>query len=87
MPKEEGGKIDIVITHTSTGELLIRIIDDGIGIDNALTNKKEKHESKGMSLTQERINLINQIEAYPIQISYAQNGNSGTTISIILANG
>lgn len=86
MPKEEGGKIDIVIAHIDSGGLMIQIIDDGIGIENALRNKKEKHESKGMSLTQERINLINQIEAYPIQISYTQNGNSGTTISIILAN-
>ena len=86
MPKEEGGKIEIIIGHIDSGELLIRIIDDGIGIENALRDKKDKHESKGMSLTQERINLINQIEAYPIQITYIQNGNSGTTISIILAN-
>ena len=86
MPKEEGGKIEIVIGHIPSGDLSIRIIDDGIGINNALMNKKEKHESKGMSLTQERINLINQIEAHPIQITCAQNGKSGTTITIILAN-
>jgi len=86
MPKEEGGRIEIVIGRIESGELLIQIIDDGIGIENALRNKNDKHESKGMSLTQERINLINQIEAYPIQISYTQNGISGTTISIILAN-
>lgn len=39
-----------------------------------------------MSLTQERINLINQIEVNPIQISIKQNGDSGTTISILVPN-
>jgi sensor histidine kinase YesM/streptogramin lyase len=86
MPKEEGGSVDVVIGHLQSGELSIEIIDDGIGIENALRDKKDRHTSKGMSLTQERINLLNQIEAYPIQITYTQNGNSGTTISIILAN-
>ena len=86
MPKEEGGKIDILIDHLEPGVLLIQIIDDGIGIENSLNIKKDTHESKGMSLTQERINLINQIEAYPIQISYTQDGNSGTIISITLPN-
>ncbi|MGY0041415.1 hypothetical protein [Pedobacter sp. NJ-S-72] len=65
---------------------MIQIIDNGVGIDNSLRVKKDKHQSKGMSLTQERINLINQIEANPIQISIKQNGESGTTISILVPN-
>jgi sensor histidine kinase YesM/streptogramin lyase len=84
MPKEDGGKISIVIKPEGNDKLLIQIIDNGIGIDNSLRVKRDKHESKGMSLTQERINLINQIEANPIQISIKQNGNSGTTISILV---
>lgn len=84
MPKEEGGNIEIVIEHHTGNALLIQIIDDGTGIDNSLKVKTEKHESKGMSLTQERINLINQIEVNPIQISISQNGDSGTTIAILL---
>lgn len=86
MPKEEGGTLRIVITKQTDAMLLIQIIDDGVGIDNALKVKKEGHESKGMSLTQERVNLINQIEAEPIHIIVAQNGNSGTTISISIPN-
>jgi len=84
MPKEEGGNLAIVINQQPSGSLLIQITDDGIGIDNSLRIKNEKHNSKGMSLTQERVNLINQIEADPIQISISQNGNSGTTISILV---
>ena len=86
MPQEDGGNISIVIEHHSPEALLIQIIDDGVGIDNSLKVKTEKHESKGMSLTQERINLINEIEANPIQITICQNGDSGTIIAILLPN-
>ncbi|HEY0177837.1 MAG TPA: two-component regulator propeller domain-containing protein [Pedobacter sp.] len=86
MPKEEGGRITIMIHKTTPDSLLIRIIDDGIGIDNSLKVKQDKHESKGMSLTQERVNLLNQIEVNPIQIGISQNGPSGTTISILIPN-
>jgi ligand-binding sensor domain-containing protein len=86
MPKEEGGKLAIVIQHHLADSLLIQITDDGVGIDNSLRIKNEKHTSKGMSLTQERVNLINQIESDPIRISISQNGDSGTTISIIVPN-
>ena len=86
MPKDEGGNLAVVIRHHSEDALLIQITDDGIGIDNAMKGKTEKHNSKGMSLTQERVNLINQIEADPIQITISQNGLSGTTISILIPN-
>ncbi len=82
MPKEEGGQINIRIRFSQNDYLLIEIIDDGIGISNSLKSKIAGHESKGMSLTRERINLLNQIEANPIQIEVFQNGNSGTTVSI-----
>ncbi|MEJ2882025.1 ligand-binding sensor domain-containing protein [Pedobacter sp. GR22-6] len=82
MPKEEGGKIDIDIKMATEHQLLIRIIDDGIGIDNSLRQKKGQHISKGMDLTKERINLLNQVEANPIQMEIRQNGRSGTYVSI-----
>lgn len=84
MPKENGGHIDIRISRQDNEQLLIEIIDDGIGITNSLQHKRETHESKGMKLTRERINLINQIEANPIQIEVRQNGNSGTTVFILI---
>lgn len=86
MPKEQGGKIEIIINKQLPDALLIKIIDDGVGIDNSLQVKNEEHKSKGMNLTQERVNLLNQIEANPIQITISQNGNSGTTISILVPN-
>lgn len=84
MPKEEGGKLDIRIDLKGQDHLLIQIIDDGVGIDNSLRNKKGHHISKGMSLTKERINLLNQIGVNPIQIDIRQNGVSGTYVAIMV---
>jgi sensor histidine kinase YesM/sugar lactone lactonase YvrE len=82
MPKEEGGKIDLLIDLQGPDHLIIKIIDDGVGIDNSLRNRKSDHQSKGMDLTKERINLLNQVEANPIQIKVRQTGISGTFVSI-----
>ena len=82
MPKEEGGTVTINISEQNDEALLIRIIDDGIGIDNSLAIKKEGHQSKGMDLTKERINLLNKIEAKSIQLDIKQHGKTGTMVSI-----
>ncbi|SOD11342.1 sensor histidine kinase [Pedobacter xixiisoli] len=82
MPKEEGGKVTISIKEVNDDTLLISIIDDGIGIDNSLSAKKDGHQSKGMDLTNERINLLNKIEAKAIQLNIKQNGKTGTIVSI-----
>jgi sensor histidine kinase YesM len=84
MPREEGGKIDIDINLKDSEHLIIQIIDNGIGIDNSLKEKKGQHMSKGMDLTKERINLLNQVEPNPIQMEIRQNGKSGTFVSIVI---
>ncbi len=84
MPKENGGTLNIKINLKGQEHLLIEIIDDGIGIDNSLRNKSGHHVSKGMSLTKERINLLNQIGANPIQLDIRQSGVSGTYIAILV---
>ncbi|MEJ5963094.1 ligand-binding sensor domain-containing protein [Pedobacter immunditicola] len=85
MPLETGGELKILINLIAPHLLNIEIMDTGIGIENSLKHKKNSHSSKGMSLTQERINLLNEIEANPIQISVKQNGGSGTSVSINIA--
>jgi ligand-binding sensor domain-containing protein len=84
MPIEEGGQLEINIHQKDEDYLWIKIIDNGIGIKNSLAAKKGGHQSKGMNLTQERINLLNKIEAKPIQLYVEQNGNKGTTITILI---
>ena len=82
MPKETGGQIRINMKLQNDHYLNIEIIDDGIGIETSLKNKKESHVSKGMQLTQERLNLLSQIGAKPIHLKVRQNAANGTTISI-----
>ncbi|RZM06133.1 MAG: hypothetical protein EOO88_53830 [Pedobacter sp.] len=82
MPKEDGGNVAIKMNLTDPSYLLISIVDDGVGIENSLKTKKDKHVSKGMDLTQERINLLNQVEVIPIQIEIRQRNSSGTEVSI-----
>jgi ligand-binding sensor domain-containing protein len=82
MPKEEGGNIDISMKVIDQEYLLINVIDDGVGIENSQRLKKEHHSSKGMSLTQERVQLLNQIESISIQIDINQQGDSGTIVTI-----
>ncbi|MDN3588722.1 two-component regulator propeller domain-containing protein [Pedobacter aquatilis] len=81
MPKESGGEIQINI-KTASNSLNIEIIDDGVGIENSLKAKKDKHISKGMQLTKERLNLLGQIEAKPIQLNVYQNTTNGTSVFI-----
>lgn len=82
MPKEIGGNIQINIKLKDEFFLNIEIIDDGIGIDNSLKARKDSHISKGMQLTQERLNLLGQIEAKPIHLEVRQNTTNGTTVFI-----
>lgn len=84
MPKEAGGAIEIDISIQTENRLMIRIVDDGIGIDNSLAQKKGEHISIGMELTNERINLLNQVETNPIRLDIKQNGISGTSVRISL---
>lgn len=82
MPKDSGGEIRIIIKLLDEYYLNIDIIDDGVGIDNSLKDKKETHVSKGMQLTRERLNLLGQIGAKPIHLNVRQNNTNGTTVSI-----
>jgi len=82
MPKEEGGHVNITMEVFDQEYLLINIIDDGIGIENSQRLKNTQHTSKGMSLTQERVQLLNQIESISIQIDINQLGDAGTIVTI-----
>jgi ligand-binding sensor domain-containing protein len=87
MPKEEGGNLEIeMVLQKEEHALLIRIIDDGVGIENSIRTKAGEHLSKGMSLTEERVNLLNQIESSNIEIEIGQNGDAGTIVAIKIPN-
>jgi len=92
LPLEKPGHIELTITKKED-QLVINIIDNGIGIDNSLNLKKDKvqhHESKGMQLTKGRIDLMSKIsnkECYiegPTQLYDKKRKSIGTKVSIVI---
>jgi hypothetical protein len=81
MPKESDGNIAITIDLQDDNRLYISIEDDGIGIENSFKLKNNDHISRGMELTQERINLLNKFDA-PIQLSVENLKPSGTKVTV-----
>jgi ligand-binding sensor domain-containing protein len=93
LPREKRGTISIDAIKKDE-KLIINIIDDGIGIDKSLNDKKDKkqyHDSKGMKLTKSRIELIGKISNKecsvegPKQIYNEKNEIAGTKVSIIIS--
>lgn len=83
MPKETDGNIEISIKLKDHNLLHICIEDDGIGIENSYKLKSNDHISRGMELTQERINLLNKFDA-PIILKVGNIKPSGTKVSITI---
>jgi len=91
LPSNKPGCIDVNI-RKEDNQLIIDIIDDGIGIEESLNLKKDKkqyHESKGMELTKNRIELISKIsnKACSVTGPYQLNKNNkvlGTQVTILI---
>ncbi len=81
MPKEEGGMIKIKF-KLDENDLLVTIVDDGIGILNSENLKKISHISRGMALIRERVGLLNRINKRHIFIDQQQTGEYGTEVLI-----
>lgn len=81
MPKEEGGLIKLNF-DLEDDELLITIIDDGIGISNSHNTNHAGHISRGMALIRERVNLLNRLNKRHIFIDQRQTGDYGTEVYI-----
>ncbi len=64
MHKEFGGKVSILVSLIEENMLEIQVIDNGVGREKSAEYKSKtatKHKSFGMKVTNERIDLINQI--------------------------
>jgi len=93
LPRDKKGEIIINATKKDN-KLIIDIVDDGIGIEKSLEDKKGKtqhHDSKGMELTKGRIELVSKISNKecsilgPTQIYNEKNEIAGTKVSIIIS--
>jgi ligand-binding sensor domain-containing protein len=91
LPRESQGYVQIdIISRNKHVEFMIT--DNGVGIDNSLKNKTgtDNHISKGMEITQNRIELIKKTTGKtvelrgPYQISADDPSAGGTRVEIIL---
>jgi sensor histidine kinase YesM len=82
MPKDNGGHILIHI-DSDLSNLIIKITDDGIGIDNSLKSKKSEHVSLGLQIIRDRVNLLNlSNKDSQISIDTNQKGDAGTCVIV-----
>ena len=84
------GKIEINV-KLELNALVFEVVDNGVGIDNSLNLKESfdgDHESKGMMITENRIELLRQLNGEklmiigPFQINEREGGVVGTKVII-----
>lgn len=85
LPLERKGLIQVKI-YAEYDDVIFEVIDDGVGIDNTLKNKKKStegdHESKGMEITNRRIELLRKLTGDNLLIigPFQLNNDSGEAI-------
>lgn len=92
MPLEAEGKIQVTVSRKGEDHLLIRIIDNGIGIEASQTKKANRpsdHVSKGMQITLDRLALFARMthKEYAIDIREIKNPDgsvAGTQVELLL---
>ncbi len=91
LPKKENGHLEITISKAKKGMLKIRIIDDGMGIPKEGTFGREglkTHISKGMKITQQRLDLISQLTGKELYIhiedAFPDKQYRGTAVEFLL---
>jgi two-component sensor histidine kinase len=93
LPKKELGEIKVNISKTEEGEILFSIQDNGIGIETSRREKLQSngnHISKGMSITNGRIDLIRKMTRQniklegPYEILREDKSVAGTEVKIYL---
>ncbi|MBN4081672.1 histidine kinase [bacterium AH-315-C07] len=92
LPKEEKGSVHVNVTRNENGEVVFEIKDDGIGIDKSMkdkANSTQLHESKGMKLTKNRIDLLREMTNKnvringPVELKDHENNPAGTKVEIV----
>ncbi|MBD3636259.1 MAG: histidine kinase [Crocinitomicaceae bacterium] len=91
LPLDRKGLIEINI-YEEYGEVIFEVIDDGIGYDNTMRTKKSTisgdHESKGMEITNRRIELLRKLTGEnlliigPFQLNNENGECKGTKVII-----
>jgi hypothetical protein len=86
MPKENGGKVTVSVNRADQN-IICAIEDTGIGRKVSLQNKAHEalHQSKGLHLTQSRLNLENSLDQVKTHISIIdKEGPDGTSTGTLV---
>ena len=92
LPMEKTGKITVNVKQTDRN-IVFNIYDNGIGIDKSMENKGKyptEHDSQGMKITENRINLLKKITNSsiriigPLDVKNDKGESTGTNVEIIL---
>jgi len=80
---------DVKIGNDSHTFLMIRIIDNGIGLKEAQKNKKQGHISKGIKIIHERLDILSQERGFstPVYIKDVKklrSSSEGTEVILSL---
>ncbi|XZF14224.1 histidine kinase [Chitinophagaceae bacterium MMS25-I14] len=85
-----GDRITLSFTENKAANKLVCIVEDnGIGINRSKEKQMQQHKSKGMSITQGRVEMLNQlyadkkVEVTIADRSEAEEGVTGTSVEII----
>ncbi|MBL7913936.1 MAG: histidine kinase [Bacteroidia bacterium] len=81
MPSEKNGQVILNFRKMADGTVVIEIIDNGVGVELPLKEKKNGHQSKGMKLIQERLQLLDPSSNAFFTI---ENASPGTRIRLQL---
>lgn len=86
IPKKGVGRLHIhVAKDPETGKTVIRISDDGIGMEQAQKQQEQsklRYPSRGRKLTMQRIGLLNEL-GFRISVN-THTSENGTTVEIVL---
>ncbi len=96
LPMKEPGVVSIIVEPIENGRVVVRIEDNGIGVDHSRETKQEResdHISRGIEITKGRADVLRKLELTDIRINgpeqwYTEPGGSiqGTRVRIELPN-
>jgi ligand-binding sensor domain-containing protein len=84
LPGTKAGNVSVKFVDDNSGNLIIYIIDDGIGFKQKANKSKTNHKPRGINLIRERLELLNKDREITNILNIKSGKGGGTTVEIIL---
>ena len=86
LPTERKGRVEIFVEPAGEGRVLVRIEDDGIGVERSMHNKERTdsdHISRGIEITKGRADVLRRLDLTDIRITGPEQWNHPETGAIM----